>query len=183
MSLARDRYPRRASGSACSPPNPLAGPVRRQLDPNSLPEHMDTLYRVARRLSGSREDAEDLVQETLATLLRRPRYLHSADARAYLVRALRNTQATQYRDAMRRPTMVPLLESDLDRQAYEAAYLSARELMAAIATAPKLYRDAVVAVDVVGLSYRQAARRLRTREATITTRLHRGRRYVAQALS
>jgi RNA polymerase sigma-70 factor (ECF subfamily) len=56
-------------------------------------------------------------------------------------------------------------------------------LLAAISTAPKAYRDAVVAVDVVGLSYREAARQLRTREATITTRLHRGRRHIIQALS
>ena len=54
--------------------------------------------------------------------------------------------------------------------------------MEAIASAPAAYRDAVIAVDLLGLSYREAARSLRTREATITTRLHRGRQYVARAL-
>jgi RNA polymerase sigma-70 factor (ECF subfamily) len=60
---------------------------------------------------------------------------------------------------------------------------SARELMEAIASAPPHYRDAVIAVDLLGLSYREAARSLRSREATITTRLHRGRQHVAGVLS
>lgn len=54
--------------------------------------------------------------------------------------------------------------------------------MEAIASAPVPYRDAVIAVDLLGLSYREAARWLRTREATITSRLHRGRQHVAQVL-
>jgi DNA-directed RNA polymerase specialized sigma24 family protein len=75
---------------------------------------------------------------------------------------------------------VPLLESDLDDDVSQDSRVGARELMEAISSAPKLYRDAILAVDVVGLSYRQAARRLRTStsEETITSRLHRGHRYV-----
>jgi RNA polymerase sigma-70 factor, ECF subfamily len=149
-----------------------------ELDPNLLSDHLELLYRVARRLCGSHEDAEDLVQDTLASVLRRPRMLDSNDARGYLLRALRNTQATHYRAAMCRPATVPLLESDLDELVSHDPPVGARELMEAILSAPKLYRDVVLAVDVVGLSYRQAARRLRTREETITSRLHRGRRYV-----
>ena len=56
------------------------------------------------------------------------------------------------------------------------------EIMQAIANAPAVYRDAVIAVDLVGLSYREAARSLRTNEATITSRLHRGRQHVAREL-
>jgi RNA polymerase sigma-70 factor (ECF subfamily) len=149
-----------------------------ELDPDALSEHLEVLHRVARRLCGSREDAEDLVQDTLAGVLKRPRWLHSGDARGYLLRALRNTQANQYRAAMSRPPTVPLLESDLDDHVSDAPPVDARDLMEAILSAPKPYRDAVLAVDVLGLSYRQAARRLRTREETITTRLHRGRRHV-----
>ena len=153
-----------------------------ELDPNLLSEHFEALYRVARRLCVSHEDAEDLVQDTLAAVLRRPRLLRSDDARGYLLRALRNTQATQYRAAMCRPATVPLLDSDLDELASQNPALGARELLEAISSAPKLYRDVVLAVDVVGLSYRQAARRLRTREETITSRLHRGRRYLQPLL-
>jgi RNA polymerase sigma-70 factor (ECF subfamily) len=56
------------------------------------------------------------------------------------------------------------------------------ELIEAIEALPQDFRQALVAVDVVGLSYRQAARVLGTREATITTRLFRGRQRVARAL-
>jgi RNA polymerase sigma-70 factor, ECF subfamily len=56
------------------------------------------------------------------------------------------------------------------------------ELFATIAELPDDFRDALVAIDVVGLSYREAARALRVREATITTRLHRARQRVARSL-
>ena len=159
-----------------------AAPRLRELDPNSLSDHMEALHRVARRLCGSREDAEDLVQDTFARLLKRPRLLRGDDDRGYLLRALGNTQITRYRAATRRPKTVPLLESHWDAQPAHIPAVDARELMEAISAAPKLYRDAVVAIDVLGLSYRQAARQLLTREATITTRLHRGRRHVARVL-
>jgi RNA polymerase sigma-70 factor (ECF subfamily) len=55
-------------------------------------------------------------------------------------------------------------------------------LYALIAELPDPFREALVAIDVVGLSYREAARALRVREATITTRLYRGRRRLAEAL-
>jgi hypothetical protein len=45
------------------------------LDPARLPDHIDALYRAACALSGSRHDAEDLVQETLARVLKRPRFV------------------------------------------------------------------------------------------------------------
>ena len=63
------------------------------------------------------------------------------------------------------------------------AALEARELFAAIAALPEEFRLALVAVDVAGLSYREAAELLDTREATIASRLFRARERVAQALA
>jgi DNA-directed RNA polymerase specialized sigma24 family protein len=60
--------------------------------------------------------------------------------------------------------------------------VSSREIMEAIASVPAAFRDAVIAVDLLGVSYREAARSLRIPEATITTRLHRGRQHVARTL-
>jgi RNA polymerase sigma-70 factor, ECF subfamily len=147
-----------------------------------LPDSIDVLYRAAWALCGSRHEAEDLVQDTFAQVLKRPRLLRSDNEVGYLLRALRNTNASRHRVAMRRPTTVPLVEIDSNYQADNAGTFGARELMEAIAATPQPYRDAVVAVDVVGLSYRQAARHLRTREVTITSRLSRGRQHVARAL-
>ena len=63
------------------------------------------------------------------------------------------------------------------------AMVEARHVIAAIAAAPGVYRDAVVAVDLLGLSYDQAARRLGTRKATLTTRLFRGRAHVVRLVN
>jgi RNA polymerase sigma-70 factor, ECF subfamily len=160
--------------------------LERQLDPEALGDHIDRLYRAAWSLCGSREEAEDLVQETFERVLRRPRFLHSEDDLGYLLRVLRNTFYSQRRAAGRRPQTVPLPDDvDLieDRSAPAAdSRVESAALYAAIARLPDDFRDALVAIDVVGLTYREAARALRVREATITTRLHRARQRVAKDL-
>jgi RNA polymerase sigma-70 factor, ECF subfamily len=150
------------------------------LDPRSLSDHIDKLFRAAWALCGSRHDAEDLVQETFARVLKRPRRLRNDDELGYLMRALRNTHASMYRSAARRPPQRQLFEDDgaLVRE----TGVSAREIMEAIASAPERYRDAVIAVDVLGMSYREAALSLGTSEATVTSRVHRGRQHVAAKL-
>jgi RNA polymerase sigma-70 factor, ECF subfamily len=155
----------------------------RQLEPAALGAHLEALGRLARSLCRSPDDADDLVQETLFRVLRRPRLLRNASARGYLLSALRNTHAESHRAARRAPALVPIRESDLDALPPAPLAFGASELMSAIASVPQPYRDAVLAVDVIGLSYRQAARHLRIREATITSRLSRGRTHAANALA
>jgi RNA polymerase sigma-70 factor (ECF subfamily) len=158
----------------------------RQLDPHALGDHIDRLYRAARALCGSREEAEDLVQETFARVLHRPRTLRADNDIGYLLRALRNTFLSTRRTASRRPRTAPLpdqLEFVEDRHAVRAeASAETAEVYAAISALPDDFRDAVVAIDLVGLSYREAALALGVREATITTRLYRARQRVAHAL-
>jgi RNA polymerase sigma-70 factor (ECF subfamily) len=159
-----------------------------RLDPQSLPQHVDRLYRAAWGLCGSPQDAEDLVQETFVRVLARPRVLRGQDELAYLMRVLRNTFLTQRRDVGRRPRAAHTALEDLDpadprsRDRPEEA-LKAREVFAEISELPENYRLALVAVDVVGLSYREAAEALRTREATIATRVFRARERVARGLA
>jgi RNA polymerase sigma-70 factor (ECF subfamily) len=158
----------------------------RKLDPESLGDHIDRLYRAAWGLCGSRDEAEDLVQETFAKVLRKPRLLRSDDDVGYLLRVLRNTFFSQRRAAARQPRAVPLpddLELVEDRTAAQPeARLESAELYAAISALPQDFRDALLAIDVMGLSYREAARVLRVREATITTRLHRARQRLGRTL-
>jgi RNA polymerase sigma-70 factor, ECF subfamily len=158
----------------------------RTLDPQSLTKHVDRLYRAAWALCGSREDAEDLVQETFARVLSRPRVLHGDEDLYYLMRVLRNTFLTTRRTASRRPVTVADLEevsaADPKPMGQPEQALEMREVYETIAELPEAFRLALVAVDVLGLSYREAARALHVPEATITTRLFRARKQVSGKL-
>src|SRR5580700_11977418 len=81
-----------------------------RLDPESRPGHVDRLYRAAWALCGSPHDAEDLVQETFARVLSRPRLLRGDDELAYLMRVLRNTFLSGRRTASRRPQVTARVE-------------------------------------------------------------------------
>ena len=160
---------------------------RRQLDPQKLGRHIDRLYRAAWFLCGSPDEAEDLVQDTFARVLLRPRLLHSDDDLGYLLRVLRNTFFSTRRTAARRP-QTTALPDDLDlvedrNSVQPEAKLESAELYSVISELPDDFRDTLIAIDVIGLSYREAARALKVREATITTRLHRARQRVARTLS
>jgi len=156
----------------------------RTLDPSRLGDHVDRLFRAAWALCGSREDAEDLVQETYARLLARPRLLRNEDDLGYLLRALRNTFLNQKRTESRR-LRTSALPDDLDfvadshaRRPDEA--LEAAEVFAAISALSGDFRDVLVAVDIAGLSYKEAARALRVREGTVMSRLYRARQQVVR---
>jgi RNA polymerase sigma-70 factor (ECF subfamily) len=160
--------------------------ARRLLAPARLEEHLDRLYRAALALCASRPDAEDLVQETCARVMSRPRLVRSGSELAYLLAALHHTFVSLRRRDRRRPAAAPLDEErdpvDERLWANPAATSETQLLYAAIAALPDEFRMALVAVDVVGLSYREAARALRVPEATITTRLFRARQRVAAEL-
>ena len=150
-----------------------------------LPAQLNRLYREAWALCGSSHDAEDLVQETFARVFARPRRLHRDDELPYLLTAMRNTYLTGLRTRERRPQTVELPAEASEtlrspRAGPEAAF-EQRELLATIAALPPDFRDAIVAIDLVGLSYREAALLLGVPEATITTRLHRARQRVTHS--
>jgi RNA polymerase sigma-70 factor (ECF subfamily) len=158
----------------------------RRLDPDRAVEHLPRLYRVARAWTHSREEAEDLVQETYARVLARPRLLRNEDEVSYLLRALRNTLISQRRAVRRRPVTTELDdESALGARASDdpAEAAEIRRVYAAIAQLPEEFRDVLVAVDVAGLSYPEAAQALGVREGTITSRLFRARDRVGRLLS
>lgn len=160
----------------------MPGPHR--LDRDHLKDLLPPLYRAARAWTGSREEAEDVVQDTLVRVLTRPRLVRGDDL-GYLLRALRNTLADRRRAAARRPSGVGLVEDlDAGRAAPEdpAEVVERAEVFTAIAELPEGYRDALVAVDVAGLSYGEAARVLGIPEGTVTSRVFRARDRVALRL-
>jgi RNA polymerase sigma-70 factor (ECF subfamily) len=160
--------------------------MQRTLDPTRLGDHLDRLYRAAWALCGSREEAEDLVQETYARVLARPRILRHEDDLGYLLRALRNTFLNLRRTEGRRLRPAPLPD-EIDvvadpRAVQPQAAVEAVELYAAIAALPEDFRDVLVAVDVTGLSYKETARALGIREGTVMSRLYRARQQVVRRI-
>jgi RNA polymerase sigma-70 factor, ECF subfamily len=159
--------------------------VARRLDADRAVEHLPRLYRAARAWCRTREDAEDLVQETYARVLARPRWLRREDELGYLLRALRNTLVSQHRATSRRPQTAQL-DDDLPLAGRAsddpAEAVETRRVHAAIRALPDEFRDALVAVDVAGLSYDEAARALDVPVGTVTSRLFRARDRVARQL-
>lgn len=127
------------------------------------------------------------MQETFARVLSKRRLLRGDDDLAYLMRVLRNTFFTSRRTASRRPVTGVSIEdvavADPQPTFQPEQALDVKELYGAVAELPEDFRLALVAVDILGLSYREAADALGTREATITTRLFRARRQVVRTLA
>jgi RNA polymerase sigma-70 factor, ECF subfamily len=153
-----------------------------RLAPARLPEHTDHLYRTAYALCGTSADAEDLVQETFARVLSRPRFVRRGGERAYLMRVLRNVWIDFGRARAARPD--PVGGEAIDWVAEDGSdpgglALDVRLAYEGIRELPEHQREAVAAVDVLGLSYKEAARALSIRRGTLMSRLARGRERVA----
>lgn len=126
------------------------------------------------------------MQETYLQVLRKPRLLRSQDDLGYLIRVLRNTFYSGHRAEARRPRTTELAEdvgADTRRGGPAPEdVLASREVLAAVAALPEPFRETVAAVDLAGLTYKEAARALGANQGTIMSRLYRGREQVADAL-
>ena len=161
-------------------------------------ELADQVYRVARRLVGSREEAEDLVQETYGRAFRSWRsYTPGTNLRAWLLRILTNLNVDRGRRIQRRPDETPLEENDyylankmvasggeqvLDQDRV-VERLSQDSIVNALADIPHDFRDVVVLVDIGEFSYADAAQILDIPIGTVMSRLHRGRRLLKAQLA
>jgi RNA polymerase sigma-70 factor, ECF subfamily len=160
-----------------------AGKTR--LDSATLVEHLDVMYRAALAMSGSSQDAQDIVQDACVRLLSRPRHLEPGRERAYLVTAVRHAWYDRLRARSLRPQPAALDDHDQALASplpgpHEVA--DTKRVYEAIAQLSDDHRLVVAAVDVAGLSYAEAAEMLDVPVGTIMSRLHRGRTRVAAAL-
>jgi RNA polymerase sigma-70 factor, ECF subfamily len=161
-------------------------------------ELSDQVYNVARRLAGSREEAEDLVQETYARAFRAWRsYQPGTNLRAWLFRILTNLNIDRGRKIQRSPDTQPLEENDYflynkleestgdgtadERKVMER--LSQNEAVSALADLPHDFRDVVLLVDLADFTYSDAAQILDIPIGTVMSRLHRGRRILKRSLA
>jgi len=156
----------------------------------------DQVYRVARHLVGSREEAEDLMQETYARAFRSWRsFQPGTNLRAWLLRILTNLNIDRGRRQQRTPDTQPLEEGDyLLYNKLEASgdgndeervveRLSQNDVVSALSEVPHDFRDVVVLVDIGDFTYADAAQILDIPIGTVMSRLHRGRRILKQAMA
>jgi RNA polymerase sigma-70 factor (ECF subfamily) len=158
----------------------------------------DQVYQVARRLAGSREEAEDLVQETFARAFRAWRSFEpGTNLRAWLFRILTNLNIDRGRKIQRSPDTQPLEENDyflynrLEESAGDSNLderrvverLSQNDAVSALAELPHDFRDVVLLVDLADFTYSDAAQILDIPIGTVMSRLHRGRRILKGSLA
>jgi RNA polymerase sigma-70 factor (ECF subfamily) len=157
----------------------------------------DQVYRVARHLAGSREEAEDLVQETYARAFRSWRsFQPGTNLRAWLLRILTNLNIDRGRRNQRAPQMQALEANDYflyDRLAESGdgitdterivERLSQDDIVSALSAVPHDFRDVLVLVDLGDFSYQDAAQILDIPIGTVMSRLHRGRRILKRELA
>jgi RNA polymerase sigma-70 factor (ECF subfamily) len=158
----------------------------------------DQVYRVARRFVTTREEAEDLVQDTYARAFRSwQSYTPGTNLRAWLLRILTNLNVDRGRRLQRRPDEAPLEENDyyLANKVAESAgeqvldqdrvveRLSQDSIVTALSSLPDDFRDVVILVDIGDFSYADAAQILDIPIGTVMSRLHRGRRLLKSRLA
>src|SRR5438552_3913571 len=158
----------------------------------------DQVYRVARHLVGSREEAEDLMQEAYARAFRSWRsFSPGTNLRAWLLRIHTNLNIDRGRKLQRTPDSQPLEEGDyflynkLEESVGDASpdeervveRLSQDGVVSALSAVPHDFRDVVVLVDIGDFSYADAAQILDIPIGTVMSRLHRGRRILKTQLA
>ena len=157
----------------------------------------DQVYRVARHLASSREDADELMQETYARAFRSWRsFTPGTNMRAWLLRILTNLNIDRGRRQQRAPQMQPLEANDYflydklaengdgvsdEEQVVER--LSQDDIVSALSAVPHDFRDVLVLVDLGDFSYADAAQILDIPVGTVMSRLHRGRRILKRELA
>lgn len=158
-------------------------------------ELADQVYRVARRLVSTREEAEDLVQETYARAFRSWRsYTPGTNMRAWILRILTNLNIDRGRKQQRSPDEQPLEEGDYflyNRMEQAGAddvdrvveRLSRDDIVGALSAVPDDFRDVIVLVDIGDFTYADAAQILDIPVGTVMSRLHRGRRILKRELA
>ncbi|MGZ4431260.1 MAG: sigma-70 family RNA polymerase sigma factor [Gaiellales bacterium] len=158
--------------------------------------HAEQLYRIALRLSGSPQMAEDLVQEAYLRAFRSwESYKPGTNLAAWLTTILRNIYLDEVRKVGRRPSQESLDEhgdyylynhlSETAKEPQDAVLnrLSGGAIVDSLAELPPNFREVVVLVDIGDFSYQDAADILGVPIGTVMSRLYRGRRLLKERLA
>jgi len=180
---------------------PSAGPsgaTRRKLFNQEALPHLDHLYTVALHLARNRDDASDLVQETMLRGLRFfDQFKPGTNCRAWLVTILYNVFRNRYRQSA--TERVAATEQEFEDQLEDLGLRSGapannpetlvldrlmeQEVQAALDGLPEDFRTVLLMVDVQELRYEEAANVLEIPLGTVRSRVSRARAMLKKALA
>jgi len=149
--------------------------------------HKDAVVSYLTRLTGNRDRAEDLGQETFLRLFRSAReYTEQGYLRAYLYRIATNLVRSEERRERRQRLVMPFFPREEHAEPAAPSGLLRRELhrevTAAVAKLPLRYRVPLVLHEIEGWSYVDIAQEIGCREGTVKSRVHRGRQQLKAKL-
>jgi RNA polymerase sigma-70 factor, ECF subfamily len=157
----------------------------------AVARHTPALREAARRLTGSLDEADDLVQDAVMRAWTFwDRFEPGSNARAWLHRILVNTFINAYRKRRRERELFRQAGEEARREAHTATdFRSAQrdglgdEVGAALGALPAEFRAVVELVDLGDLSYREVAGELSCPIGTVMSRLHRARKQLQELLA
>ena len=154
---------------------------RRRFEAQALP-HLDAAYNLARWLSRSPADAEDIVQEAMLRACRAFDGFRGDEIKPWLLAIVRNCSRNIGAD-MRRRAHIPLPNeetaalvadgADPEEVAMQAS--QSRRLNDVIARLPSEFREALILREIEDMSYREIAEVTRVPVGTVMSRLARAR--------
>ncbi len=164
-------------------------PKHKEFEQQTLP-HMEVLYNYALRMTGNKEDASDLLQETYLKAFRFwDKFEQGTNLRAWMFRIMKNTYINLYRKESKEPDKVDYEEiegyynlvrdqssDDNDLQQKMFGQLLDDDVSKALEKLPEEFRTVVILCDIEGLAYEEIAEFLQIPVGTVRSRLHRGRK-------
>ena len=160
----------------------------RALFEQSVMPHLNAAYNLARWLTRSEQDAEDLVQDAYLRAFRAFETFHGGDARAWLLTIVRNNCFTFLRKQGGQPTVEfdeqssTIADQSPDAEAVLLNQAALGSLNQCLEALPVEYREAIVLRELEELSYKEISDIARVPVGTVMSRLARARKRLQQCL-
>lgn len=162
---------------------------------NLLKSNLDTIFSYSLFITGNREKALDLMQDTIVTVLNKKHlYNEEAHFKSWIFRILKNNYLNQIKkDNVRKEVFLgdfsndgddsPIFINENNGNLDELSDPILRDkINSVISSIPMDYREVVIFVEIDGMSYEETAKELNIPVGTVMSRLHRGRSYLRKVL-
>ncbi len=160
---------------------------------NEFLPHINSLYNFGYYLTSDEDDAKDLLQETY---LRAYKYINyyqkGTNAKAWLLRILKNTFINDYRKKSKKPVHLSFEEYYTGDETEETGFIDLREevfdnligdeVSRSINSLPVDYRLIILLCDIEGFKYEEIAQIIDVPIGTVRSRLHRARNMLKEKL-